>query len=391
MIGARLEAIGIESRPDTGARRRELLDVGCVTDQTRPLDEVLRRRIIGQEEAIQALTCKFSRMWSGLRDPSRPALTALLLGPTGVGKTETARALAHALFGSEHGLTQVNAEEYAHGHELAKLLGSPPGYVGHQIEPILSQRRIDEAHRVAIENHTGMVGEAGSRPRADARNNPLDGSYLSVILFDEIEKAHPLLWNALLGILEDGRLTLGDNTVVDFTHSIIVMTSNVGSQDMDAELEHRPVGFRAALGPDIGEHHSITQTALAAAHHTFPPEFLNRFDEILAYAPLDVEGLERIFQKFLADIHVRALQQAGVPLLIKVSPEARRFIIERGTNLTLGARPLRRAIEAELVDPLARLIGGLQVNAGDVIEVEREGDRLAFYRTLSSDGALVVG
>ena len=138
------------STTDTKARsrlpERELLEVGCVTQQTRPLNDTLRERIIGQEDALETLTCAFSRVLSGLRDPSRPALTVLLLGPTGVGKTETAKALAKTLFGSEKGLTRVNSEEYAHGHELAKLLGAPPGYVGHNIEPLLSQRRIDIYH-----------------------------------------------------------------------------------------------------------------------------------------------------------------------------------------------------------------------------------------------------
>ena len=149
-------------RPSAASRRRasqrQLMDIGCVTEQTRRVDDVLRKRIIGQDDALEVLTCSFSRVLSGLRDPARPVLSVLLLGPTGVGKTETARALAHTLFGSERALTRVNAEEYAHGHEVAKLLGSPPGYVGHHVEPLLSQRRIDEPHRRALIDHTGMVG-----------------------------------------------------------------------------------------------------------------------------------------------------------------------------------------------------------------------------------------
>ena len=165
---------------------RELMEVGCVTQQTRPLNDTLRERIIGQEVALEALTCAFSRVLSGLRDPSRPALTVLLLGPTGVGKTETAKALAQTLFRSEKGLTRVNSEEYAHGHELAKLLGSPPGYVGHNIEPLLSQRRIDAHHRQAMIERNGMVGEEFTRNGLSVSAE--QGNELSIILFDEIPR-----------------------------------------------------------------------------------------------------------------------------------------------------------------------------------------------------------
>lgn len=353
---------------------RERLQVGCVTNQTRALDETLRRQIVGQDAAIDTLTCSFSRVLSSLRDPDRPALTFLLLGPTGVGKSETARALAQAIFGSRHALTQINCEEYAQGHELSKLLGAPPGYVGHQLEPLLSQRRVDEPHARAVRARTGMIGQAAGQPGAPLAE---DARPLSVILFDEIEKAHPALWNAMLGILEDGRLTLGDNMTTDFTQSIVVMTSNVGSREMAAALDRRPLGFQAHQPRPV----DLGHTALDAARALFPLEFLNRFDEILVYRPLDHGHLQEVFQKFLSELHVRALEQAGVPLIIRVSPEARDLIMDRGADLTLGARPLRRAVEAELVDPLSRLIAAHRIEPGDVIEVEREGSLLGFYRT----------
>ena len=376
-----------KARREIQASDRELMDVGCVTDQTRRVDGVLRSRIIGQEASLESLTCSFSRVLSGLRDPSRPVLTMLLLGPTGVGKTETAKALAQALFGSEQALTRVNSEGYAHGHEIAKLLGAPPGYVGHDIDPLLSQARIGAPHRWAVVERTGMVGEGAGRLN---ELFPAErGRELSIVLFDEIEKAHPILWNAMLGILEGGRLTLGDNSTTDFTRSIILMTSNVGTREMSELLERRPVGFRAEeeAQPQAKD---LKHTALAAAREMFPLEFLNRFDEILVYSALERGHLDQIFDKFLNDIHARAINQAGVPILIKVGPEAKRLILDRGTDLVFGARPLRRAMEVELVDPLSRLIASHKVNRGDVVEVEREGEHLVFYRKQSADAALVV-
>ena len=369
---------GTKKSSDTVNRDR--LEATCLIEVVKPLEEVLRSRVMGQDEAVDSLICSFSRLLSGLHDPSRPLLTALLLGPTGVGKTETAKALAQTLFGSERAMTRVNSEEYAHGHELAKLLGSPPGYVGYQIEPLLSQKRIDEPHRrLRQELMTNMGGSPGLAERIF---RPETNKFLSVILFDEIEKAHPIVWNSLLGILEDGMLTLGNNTTTDFTRSIILLTSNVGSREMGEFLEHRPIGFgRDTESPELGTA-ELRELALTAARKTFPIEFLNRFDEILVYSALERAHLELIFNKFLSDIHDRALRQAGVPILIKVSEEARNLIIDRGIDQRFGARPLRRAMERELVGPLSRFIASQKLSPGDVVEVEAESERLVFYRKM---------
>ncbi len=383
----RYPAIGT---PDFHHRQqgKSRLEASCLADAIRPLAENLRRRVIGQDEARESLVCSFSRFLSGLNDPSRPLLTALLLGPTGVGKTETARSVAQALFGSERALTRINCEEYAHGHELSKLLGSPPGYVGFAVEPLLSQGRIDRPHRESQQGEAHPDKEGTSV--ADEVCSAGSDRFVSVILFDEIEKAHPAVWNALLGILEDGMLTLGDNSTTDFTRSIILMTSNVGSREMSDLLDGRPVGFGRDQEAAEVARASLQDLALAAARQRFPFEFLNRFDEILVYSSLEHEHLEEIFDKFLADLHERTLNQAGVPLLLEVAPEAKELLIERGTDLRFGARPLRRAMEKGLVDPLSRFIASQKLTAGDVVEIEEEDGELAFYRSSRSAEILVA-
>ena len=367
---------------------RVSMDVSCLFKETRPLEQFLKSRVVGQDDAIDTLICSYSRLLSGLQDPSRPLLTALLLGPTGVGKTETAKALAHTLFGSEMAMTRVNCEEYAHGHELSKLLGSPPGYVGYNIEPLLSQRRIDEPHRKIREGPQGNSDQGNSL--IDRIFTSDENKFLSVLLFDEVEKAHPILWNTMLGILDSGMLTLGDNTTTDFSRSIILMTSNVGSRQMNEILDCQTIGFHQDGDSAQVEATSVRETALKAARDAFPLEFLNRVDEILVYSVLEREHLEKIFDKFLADFHERAINQAGVPILIKVDQNARNLIIDRGIDRRYGARPLRRAMERELVDPISRLMASQELHPGDVVEVEREGEHLVFYRKQRYSEALVV-
>ncbi len=357
---------------------RERLDTERPARAIQPLAEALDRRVIGQERAIAALVGSSSRLLSGLRDPRRPLMTALLLGPTGVGKTETAKAVAEACFGDETALTRINCEEYAHGHEIAKLLGSPPGYVGHQTEPLLSQGLIDAPHRRL--KKAGEDGPAAEAPLAERIVAGDPDACVSVLLFDEIEKADPALWNALLGVLEDGTLTLGNNQTTDLTGSIILLTSNVGSAELGRFLERAPVGFGRDDRSTAETDDAVVELTLKAARESFPAEFLNRFDEVLVYSALEEEDLEAIFDKFLAEVHDRALKYAGVPILIRPTPAARRWIVERGTDLRLGARPLRRAVESELVDPLSRLIAAESVEPGDVVDIDVEEGRLVFFR-----------
>jgi ATP-dependent Clp protease ATP-binding subunit ClpC len=234
-----------------------------------------------------------------------------------------------------------------------------------------------------------MVGEDHARL---AEIFPAErGKRLSIVLFDEIEKAHPIVWNALLGILEGGVLTLGDNSTTDFAGSIVILTSNAGSMQCRELMQSSTIGFSSSDADPKPQLDDLEAAVLLAARETFPPEFLNRLDDVLVYGALERKHVERIFDKFLADLHERALRQAGFPLLIRVSPDAKRLIVRRGTDPALGARPLRRAIDALLVAPLSRLIAARSVTPGDVLHVEREsGGDLAFYRDNSPRAAVVA-
>ncbi len=379
-------ATAVETHAKTQKSDWAHLEPAQAVADIQPLADNLERRVLGQEDAIGSLVSGFSRALSGLRDPNRPLMTALLLGPTGVGKTETARAIAEALFGSDRAMTRITGEEYSQGHEVSKLTGAPPGYVGHQVESLLTQRRLDAPHRALreaeAEEPTGRAELAEKICGCDSE------SFASVVLFDEIEKADPKMWNGLLGILEEGVVTLGNNTSTDFRRSIIIMTSNVGSQELAEHFDRRPLGFGARSEAQTSA--DVRELALAAACREFPPEFLNRFDEVLTYSSLGRETLDRILDKFIEELHQRALHNAGMPLLIKLSDAARGLLIERGTNLRFGARPLRRAVERELVGPLSRLIAGGTLEKGDVIHVECDGESLDFFRDRRSATELVA-
>jgi ATP-dependent Clp protease ATP-binding subunit ClpC len=220
--------------------------------------------------------------------------------------------------------------------------------------------------------------------------SPDSSACLSVVLFDEIEKAHPVLWNTLLGILEGGVVTLGDNSTTRFAQSIVILTSNVGSRQMDELMERTPIGFVAPGPGSRPRTENLEAAALLAARQMFPLEFLNRMDETLVYRTLGPRQLDAIFDKFLEDLHQRMVHQATYPLLVKVQSEARRFVVSRGTDPALGARPLRRAMDTELVAPLSRLIAAGLVKRGDTVLVEREGDGLAFYRDEAPRRAIVA-
>jgi len=326
----------------------------------------MKKMVVGQPQAIDKLTDSFSRLIAGVHDPERPLLTMMFMGPTGVGKTETVRSLAETIFGNKRAFTRVNCQEYSAHYNISKLLGSPPGYVGGEIRPLLSQENIDRHHRKALDNQSGMISEQDSKL---GRLYPPDSEkYLSIILFDEIEKAHPKLWNLLLGILEDGTVVLGNNEEVDFRQTIIVLTTNVGSEAMGAHLAQNGIGFAtdqtaARMDSDIEE------AAMREAKKVFPFEFLNRFDDIITYHTLKDKDLYEILDILIAQVHHRSLL-CSEPFLLEITPEAKRYLVEEGTDIQYGARPLKRVVEREIVTPISHHICSDQIRKGDLITVD---------------------
>ncbi|RMF50964.1 MAG: AAA family ATPase, partial [Chloroflexota bacterium] len=295
------------------------------------MEERLHERVVGQDEAVRAVAAAVRRSRAGLQDPNRPIGTFLFLGPTGVGKTEMARSLAEFLFDDESAMVRIDMSEYGERHSVARLIGAPPGYVGYE--------------------EGGQLTEA-------VRRRPY-----SVVLFDEIEKAHPEVFNVFLQIFDEGRLTDGQGRTVNFTNTIIILTSNIGSE------------LIKAAGGDI---QSVREAVLRALDQHFRPEFLNRLDEIIIFHSLDRSHIERI-----VEIQLKRLQNllARRQIALSLTPAARAFLAERGYDPVYGARPLKRAIQRYLQDPLAMALleGNVQENAIITVDVAPEGERLTFH------------
>jgi ATP-dependent Clp protease ATP-binding subunit ClpC len=313
------------------------------------IEEALHERVVDQDEAIVAVADAIRRSRSGLGDPRRPIGTFLFLGPTGVGKTELARSLAQFIFDDEDALLRIDMSEYREGHNVSRLFGSPPGYVGY--------------------DQGGQLTEA-------VRRRPYQ-----VILFDEIEKAHPEVWSALLQILDDGRLTDGQGRTVDFRNTIIVMTSNVGSTEAYSKRSDQ-LGFgTGASGSDATER-AIEQRLITALKETFRPEFLNRIDEIIVFHRLSKESLRLVVEKMLRELRERLAERE---LKLELSDEALDWLVEHGFDEEYGARPLRRLIQRKLENVLAKRVLGGEYVAGDVIRVEPNADELRFNKTASAE------
>ncbi len=302
------------------------------------MEDHLRTRVIGQDEALEAVANAVRRSRAGLSDETRPIGSFLFLGPTGVGKTETARALAEQLFDDEKAMIRLDMSEYMERHTVSRLLGAPPGYIGY---------------------------EEGGQLTEPVRRRPY-----SVLLFDEIEKAHPDVFNTLLQLLDDGRLTDGQGRTVDFKNTVIILTSNLGSEVISAVEERRDLSDqerRAALERGMAE--------TLKAH--FRPEFLNRIDETLIFRRLSPENIRRI-----VDVQLERIEQrlAKRELRLDVSPAARDWLAEVGFDPQYGARPLKRALQRYLEDELARRTISGELGPGDLIRVDRKGEKLSFDR-----------
>src|SRR5579862_5565320 len=315
----------------------------------------LLNRVVGQDEAVDQIVGIYQTYLSGMSSPGRPIGNLLFLGPTGTGKTRLVEATAESLLGDSRAVIKIDCAEFQHSHEIAKLIGSPPGYLGHrETHAILSQEALNQYH------HEGMK--------------------VSFILFDEIEKASDALWNLLLGILDKGTLTLGDNRKVDFSQSLIFMTSNLGATEMNNLL--RPhLGFatstmeRAADNGAVDENMTgkLSRVGVEAARRKFTPEFMNRIDKVVVFRPLGTEQLQKILGLELASLQQRIIRAPGsVPFVMNLTESARGFLLAEGTDLKYGARHLKRAIERNLVQPLSNLIASDQIHAGDLVAIDYE-------------------
>jgi ATP-dependent Clp protease ATP-binding subunit ClpB len=320
-------------------------------------EEALRSRIIGQEEGVRALVDLYQVVCAGLNSPGRPLGSLLFLGPTGTGKTRLVEAAAEILFGDPHAMIKVDCAEFQHSHEIAKLIGSPPGYLGHrETRPLLTQEALQEFHT--------------------------DKLKLSFLLFDEIEKASDALWQLLLGILDKATLTLGDNRQVDLSRTLIVLTSNLGGSGI-SNLVSGGYGFiEAADTADAHLEEKVTRTAFEAARRTFSPEFMNRLDKVVVFHPLHQEQLKEILEIELNQLQKRVLETARVQFLFRVRPAGKEFLLGEGTDPRYGARHLKRAVERYLVCPLANLLATEQVRPGDILCVDwdRRVGHLVFWK-----------
>ncbi len=342
--------------------RIEQLDPTRRSVESRDFETALRRKIVGQEEAVQALVEMYQVFRAGLNSPGRPVGNLLFLGPTGSGKTRIVEAAAEILFGDARAVIKVDCAEFQHSHEIAKLIGSPPGYLGHrETHPLITQEALAQYHTEKIK--------------------------LSFLLFDEIEKASDALWQLLLGILDKATLTLGDNRRVDLSQTMIFMTSNLGGSEI-TELMTGGLGFvQPADKAETRLDEKIERTAAEAARRKFSPEFMNRIDKVVVFHPLRPEQLEKILDIELDLVQQRVLETAGKQFIFRVTPQARAFLLREGTDLKYGARHLKRAIERHIVYPLANLLATEQIRLGDVLAIDASGDRLIFRK--EAEGAIV--
>jgi ATP-dependent Clp protease ATP-binding subunit ClpB len=333
------------------------LDPSKTGREAETLESSLRKLIVGQDEAIQQIVNIYQMNLTGMSAPGRPIGNFLFLGPTGSGKTRIVEATAEALVKNPRAVIKIDCAEFQHSHEIAKLIGSPPGYLGHrETHPLLSQEVINQYHTETMK--------------------------ISFVLFDEIEKASDALWNLLLGILDKGTLTLGDNRKVDFSRALIFMTSNLGASEMSSLISPK-LGFHAAAAKEaqtMGEQDEklnakVARSGVEAARRKFTPEFMNRLDKVVVFKPLGESELKKILDIELNMVQQRIFNSSpDRAFIFHASESAKTFLLREGTDLKYGARHLKRAIERLLVQPMSNLIATDQVRAGDWLRIDYTAD-----------------
>jgi len=347
---------------------------GCSLDPTRRsvesqhFEDLLRQKIVGQEDGIRAVADFYQVFRAGLCPPGRPVANLLFLGPTGSGKTRLVEAAAEILFGDPRAIIKVDCGEFQHSHEIAKLVGSPPGYLGHrETHPLITQEELEKHHTDTLK--------------------------LSFLLFDEIEKASDALWQLLLAMLDKATLTLGDNRRIDLSRGIICLTSNLGGTEI-TELMTGGMGFvQPANTPTSTLDGKVTRTAQAAARRKFSPEFMNRLDKVVVFHPLRTAQLEQILEIELGMVQQRVLNTIKGQFQFRVTSAARARLLSEGTDIKYGARHLKRAIERNIVHPVANLLTTGQLQPEDVLCVDwdQDGERLVFEKeTRSSEQPLAA-
>lgn len=343
------------------------LDPDQKSPRAQDFEERLSARIVGQERAVRRMSGLYQIFLAGMNPPSRPIGTMLFLGPTGSGKTRVIEAAAEALYGDANAIVKIDCAEFQHSHEIAKLIGSPPGYLGHrETSPMLTQENLDRMHT--------------------------DDLKLSLVLFDEIEKASDSLWQLLLGILDKATLTLGDNRRVDFSRAMVIMTSNLGAREM-SELISGGIGFAPGKGAknpnDTDVDQKIYRTAVEAARRKFSPEFMNRIDKVVVFRSLKEHHLRQILDLELQAVQDRIMQSAGTKFVFQCSEPAKDSLLREGLDFKYGARHLKRSVERFLVYPLSNLVATGQIGLGDLVNVDMDEHAKKLVFSKRSGGALI--
>ena len=345
--------------------KSQRLDPHKKAESVSQFEEILRKRIVGQDDAVDKVVDAFQVYSAGLNTPGRPLSNMLFLGPSGTGKTKTCETVAEALYGNPQAFLKVDCSEFQYGHEIAKLTGAPPSYLGHgDTKAMLCQENLNQYHT--------------------------DTTKLTVLLFDEIEKAGDSFWRLLLGILDKATLTLGNNARVDFSKCFIFMTSNLGASEM-SDLLSGGMGFRThkpAFTNDANLDDKMSKVAMEAARRRFSPEFMNRLDKIVVFKTLRPEQLKTVIDMELGAVQQRILKTT-IQFVFHCTAAAKVVILSEGTDPKYGARPLKRVIEKRLVTPFASMVATGQINLGDFIRVDVEDGLDEFTFTKEESGALI--